>query len=126
MNISWLAVVDVSTRTNSTAMDFISTIGIFLVLELQLIENTFYSAMLNIAESVPLPEPVSSNSGNSIIIQYNRSTRHWPSSIKFPEFRAIPSTSVSTQFPEFRCGITSRPHPHAYCCDRRLVCGISK
>jgi hypothetical protein len=97
-------------------------------------ENTSYSAMLNIVESVPPPEPVPSNSGNSVIIQYNRSTRHWPSSIKFPEFRnrmkfsefwAIRSDSVSIQFPEFRAGITSRPHPHAYCCDRRLVSGIS-
>jgi hypothetical protein len=40
------------------------------------IENTSYSAMLNIAESVPPPEPVPSNSGNSVIIQYNTSTRH--------------------------------------------------
>ncbi len=90
--------------------------------------------MLNIAESVPPPEPVPSNSGNSVIIQYNISTRHWPSSIKFPEFRAIPELEAipgipeldgipgipcnSVQFrlhpiPEFRAGITSRPHPHA-------------
>jgi len=52
-----------------------------------LIENTSYSTMLNIAESVPSLEPVPPNSRNSIIIQHNRSTRHWPSSIKFPEFR---------------------------------------
>ncbi len=46
--------------------------------------------------------------------------------MEFPEFRTIPSNSVTTQFPEFRTGITSRPHPHAYWCHRRLVCGISK
>jgi len=37
--------------------------------------------MLNIAESVSPPEPVPSNSGNPIAIQYNRPTRHWPSSV---------------------------------------------
>jgi hypothetical protein len=44
-------------------------------------EQSSYSAMLNIAESVPPPEPVPSNPGNSIVIQYNRPTRHWPSSV---------------------------------------------
>jgi hypothetical protein len=45
------------------------------------IEQSSYSAMLNIAESVPPPEPVPSNYGNPILIQYNRPTRHWPSSV---------------------------------------------
>jgi hypothetical protein len=44
-------------------------------------EQSSYPAMLNIAESVPPPEQVPSNSGNSIAIQYNRPTRHWPSSV---------------------------------------------
>ncbi len=39
-------------------------------------ENTSYSAMLNIAESVPPPEPVPSNYENSIVTQYNRTTCH--------------------------------------------------
>jgi hypothetical protein len=57
-----------------------------------LLANTSYSAMLNIMESVPPPEPVPSNFGNSIILQYNISIRQWPSSIKFPEFHAIPES----------------------------------
>jgi hypothetical protein len=56
--------------------------------------------MLNIAESVPPPEPVPSNSGNSVIIQYNISTRHWPSSIKFLEFHAIPELEAIPEIPE--------------------------
>jgi hypothetical protein len=40
------------------------------------IQQSSYSAMLNISESVPPPEPVPSNSGNSIVIQYKRPTRH--------------------------------------------------
>ncbi len=87
---------------------------------MQFIENTSYSAMLNIAESVSSPEPVPSNSGNSIVIPYKRPTRHWPSSVNSPssqnliqtefrnrtEFSAIPSDSLSIQFPQFLPGIT--------------------
>jgi hypothetical protein len=85
--------------------------------------------MLNIAESVPTPEPVPSNYGNPIAIQYNRPTRYWPSSVNswsspnliqtefrnwvefepipgIPESDGIPCNSLSTQFPEFRTGIT--------------------
>jgi len=64
------------------------------------LENTSYSAMLNIAKSVPPPEPVPSNSGHSFIIQYNRSSRHWPSSIKFPEFRNRMGFSEFLSIPE--------------------------
>jgi len=63
-------------------------------------ENTSYSAILNIAESVPPLEPVPSNSGNSVIIQYNISTCHWPSSIKFLEFHAIPELEAILGIPE--------------------------
>jgi hypothetical protein len=49
--------------------------------------------MLNIAESVP------SNSGISIIIQYNTSSQHWPSSVKLPEFREL------TELGQWRVGL---------------------
>jgi len=39
-----------------------------------------YSAMLNVAEPVPPPVSVPFNSGNSIVIQYKRPTRHLSSS----------------------------------------------
>jgi len=57
-----------------------------------ILEQSSYSAMLKIAESVPLPEPVPSNSGNSIVVQYNRPTRHWSSSMNSREFHPIPES----------------------------------
>jgi hypothetical protein len=60
------------------------------------VENTSYSAMLNIAESVP------SNSRNSIIIQYNGSTRHWPSSAELPKFPELSPDGITPNFQQFR------------------------
>jgi hypothetical protein len=50
-------------------------------------EQSSYSAMLNIAESVPPPEPVPSNSRNSIVIQYNRPYSSLTEFRQFPEFQ---------------------------------------
>ncbi len=63
-------------------------------------EQSSYSAMLNIAESVPPSEPVPCNSGNSIVIQYNRLTRHWSSSVNSREFHPIPGFRELLPIPE--------------------------
>ena len=86
------------------------------------------SEMCNIAESVPprnqfhpIPETRSSFTITDLLVI----DRVPPNSVQFrviqeleaipeiPESDGIPPNSVSTQFPEFRTGITSHPHPHA-------------
>jgi hypothetical protein len=78
---------------------------------------------------------ISSAPGTSSI-QFRELDHHSISQIysSLTEFRQIPGIPKSDGILENSVqssldsipGITSRPHPHAYCSDRRLVAGISK